>query len=107
MSRDLPVFDAKWSDWRDEKRKQSKAYGRLRSAIRLGFIDYVKVDGKIRLNRKQADAWLAADRLSASGDLETQSVPQCNAADLGRLVIAVEDMAVAIRQALAAISQNA
>ena len=107
MSRDLPVFDARWSDWRDQKRKQSKDYRRLRSAMSLGLIDWVKVDGKVRLNRKQANEWLQADRLSASDDSETQSVLQCNAADLRRLVIAVEDMAVAIRQALAAISKNA
>lgn len=106
MSKDLPAFGAYLADYREGGKKQGKSYSRLRTAMKAGAIDYVKVDGVIRLNKRQAENWLAADRSRLDGACELQQVHEFNSADLARLVIAVEDMAVAIRQALAAVSRN-
>ena len=106
----VPVFNKRLSECRKARNSQSGDYSRLRWAANRGIIHRAELTRsgrrEIWLNSEEADGYLASLQSQDSVDSELPLATECRSADVARLVAAIEDMAVAIRQALAAISQK-
>ena len=94
-----PAFDVKLAEYRIGRDQQGAEYSRLRWAYQNGLIQYAKVNGQVWLNRKQADEHLSSYGVRESCRSTLQSAADFGAGDLHRLIAAVQELTVAIRQA--------
>lgn len=101
-------FNVRLGSYRESRNVQGSTYWKLRAAYKSNVIRHAVIDRKVWLIRSQVDDFLAsfdskpqqpASHSAAMADISTSK-------DIKRIAAAVEDIAIAVRQAIAALSST-